>query len=146
MTEEENNSATSLRKALLATVSDNPLVREELLELLSSFDSKKRDNDIIYAILLELELLHRVLTQHQVQNQEQHAVLTAAVRAVVEEGQKNLLETIAFQQTIFRSQFRRLVAIHRERFLIRALVVAAVVVIGVFAGIGAFGFYKLLWG
>lgn len=140
------NESTTLRKAVLASISDNPLVKEQLLELLSTFDSKNRENDIVYALLLEMELLHRVLAQQQIQNQEQHKVLTEAIRASVADGQKNLLETIAIQQTLFRSQFRRLVAIHRERFLIRAMVFASVVVVGIFAGIGAFCFYKLTVG
>ena len=117
-------------------------MKEQILELLSSFDS--RDNDIVYALLLELELLHKAVARQQIQVQEQHKVLAENIQAFIGEGRKEMLEIVAQEQTVFRSQFRRLMAFHRERFLTRILTYTAVLIIAVFTGLGAFCFYQLL--
>ena len=143
MSEDSSKEKITLRKAVLEYMTDDPHVKEQILELLSSFDS--RDNDIVYALLLELELLHKAVARQQIQTQEQHKVLAESIKAFIGEGRKEMLEIIAQEQTVFRSQFRRLVAIHRERFLTRILTFTAVLIIAVFTGMGAFCFYRLLW-
>ncbi|MBO4632804.1 MAG: hypothetical protein J5858_12845 [Lentisphaeria bacterium] len=143
MSEDSSKEKITLRKAVLEYMTDDPQVKEQILELLSSFDS--RDNDIVYALLLELELLHKAVARQQIQTQEQHKVLAESIKAFIGEGRKEMLEIIAQEQTVFRSQFRRLVAIHRERFLTRILTFTAVLIIAVFTGMGAFCFYRLLW-
>lgn len=142
MSEDSSKEKITLRKAVLEYMPDDPQVKEQILELLSSFDS--RDNDIVYALLLELELLHKAVARQQIQAQEQHKVLAENIKAFIGEGRKEMLEIVAQQQTVFRSQFRRLVAIHRERFLTRILTFTAVLIIAVFTGLGAFCFYSLL--
>ena len=143
MSEDSSKEKITLRKAVLEYMTDDPHVKEQILELLSNFDS--RDNDIVYALLLELELLHKAVARQQIQTQEQHKVLAESIKAFIGEGRKEMLEIIAQEQTVFRSQFRRLVAIHRERFLTRILTFTAVLIIAVFTGMGAFCFYRLLW-
>ena len=54
-------------------------------------------------------------------------------------------EFIIQQQFIFRSQFRRLIAIHRERFMIRLLLFSAMLFVSVLAGIGVFYIYVLIF-
>jgi len=144
MSDDSSKENITLRKAVLEYLTDDPQVREQILELLSNFDSRSRDNDIIYALLLEMELLHKVFARQQLQTQEQHKVLAENVKAFIGEGRKEMLEIVAQQQTVFRSQFRRLVAIHRERFLIRILAFTAVLIIAVFTGLGIFCFYQLV--
>jgi hypothetical protein len=55
-----------------------------------------------------------------------------------------MMELVAEQQLIFRSQFRRLIALHRERFLTRSLVFSAMLLISLLAGIGVFYLYTLI--
>ena len=57
MSEDSSKEKITLRKAVLEYMTDDPHVKEQILELLSNFDS--RDNDIVYALLLELELLQQ---------------------------------------------------------------------------------------
>ncbi|MPN29885.1 hypothetical protein SDC9_177338 [bioreactor metagenome] len=45
---------------------------------------------------------------------------------------------------LFRSQFRRLVAIHRERFLTRAVVFTFIGLFALLAGLGVYYLYRLI--
>ena len=49
------------------------------------------------------------------------------------------------QEQISRSQFRRLTALHRERFANRLILVCALTILSVLAGLGTFFIYSA-WG
>ena len=65
--------------------------------------------------------------------------------ACLDEKNRCMSEFIIQQQFIFRSQFRRLIAIHRERFMIRLLLFSAMLFVTVLAGIGVFYIYVLIF-
>lgn len=54
-----------------------------------------------------------------------------------------LTALVCRQEQISRSQFRRLVALHRERFLNRLIAVCALTLLSVLAGLGVFTIYWL---
>lgn len=141
---EEKNSNLTLREIVLKSLTENGLVCEKVIERLALYSGAERPDDIIYAILLEMELLHRVTEQCFVKVQEQHKVIGDNLIAAYEGRNQKMLELVAEQQLIFRSQFRRLIALHRERFLIRVLVFSAMLLISLLAGLGVFYFYILI--
>lgn len=141
---EEKISNVTLREMVLKSLTENGLACEKIVERLALCHNADRPNDIIFAVLLEMELLHRVMEQSFVKVQEQHKVIGDNLIAVYKERNHMMMELVAEQQLIFRSQFRRLIALHRERFLTRSLVFSAMLLISLLAGIGVFYLYTLI--
>ena len=56
-----------------------------------------------------------------------------------------LTALVCRQEQISRSQFRRLTALHRERFANRLILVCALTILSVLAGLGTFFIYSV-WG
>ena len=131
---------------VLKSLTENGSDCEKVIERLALYSGKERPDDIIYAILLELEVLHHVMQQSFVKFQEQHKVIGDNLIAAYEEKNLKMMELVAGQQFLFRSQFRRLIAIHRERFLIRILIFSSMLLISLLAGLGIFYLYILLTG
>ncbi|MFA6714559.1 MAG: hypothetical protein WCS27_04235 [Victivallaceae bacterium] len=134
----------TLRDVVLKSLTEHDMACDKVLEHLSFCHNADRPNDIIFAVLLEMELLHRVMEQCFVKNREQHKVIGNNLIAAYEEKNQKMMELVTEQQLIFRSQFRRLIALHRERFLVRVFVFAAMLLISLLAGIGVFYLYILL--
>ena len=133
----------TLRNAVISCIMENPVGRDKLLEILSSYDNCGAENDIFYAPLLKMELQQRSLEMLDTKHREFYKTLRSDIQSILGEEIQKMNELLSTQQVIFRSQFRRLLALHRETFLIRVLIYAAAIIVCAFIGIGAFGFYKL---
>ncbi len=142
----EKKSNGTLREVVLKSLTehDTSMSCDKVVEHLSLYSDTEHPNDIIYAILLEMELLHRAIEQSYIKVQEQHKVIGDNLIAAYKERNHMMMEMVAEQQLIFRSQFRRLIALHRERFLTRSLVFSAMLLISLLAGIGVFYLYTLI--
>lgn len=143
---EEKISNVTLREVVLKSLTehDMSISCDKVVEHLALYSDTENPNDIVYAILLEMELLHRAMEQSYVKVQEQHKVIGDNLIAAYKERNHMMMEMVAEQQLIFRSQFRRLIALHRERFLTRSLVFSAMLLISLLAGIGVFYLYTLI--
>ena len=133
----------TLRNAVISCIMENPVGRDKLLEILSSYDNCGAENDIFYALLLKMELQQRSLEMLDTKHREFYKTLRSDIQSILGEEIQKMNELLSTQQVIFRSQFRRLLALHRETFLIRVLIYAAAIIVCAFIGIGAFGFCKL---
>ena len=133
----------TLRNAVISCIMENPVGRDKLLEILSSYDNCGAENDIFYALLLKMELQQRSLEMLDTKHREFYKTLRSDIQSILGDEIQKMNELLSTQQVIFRSQFRRLLALHRETFLIRVLIYAASIIVCAFIGIGAFGFYKL---
>ena len=133
----------TLRNAVISCIMENPVGRDKLLEILSFYDNCGAENDIFYALLLKMELQQRSLEMLDTKHREFYKTLRSDIQSILGEEIQKMNELLSTQQVIFRSQFRRLLALHRETFLIRVLIYAAAIIVCAFIGIGAFGFYKL---
>ena len=133
----------TLRNAVITCIMENPVGRDKLLEILSSYDNCGAENDIFYALLLKMELQQRSLEMLDTKHREFYKTLRSDIQSILGDEIQKMNELLSTQQVIFRSQFRRLLALHRETFLIRVLIYAAAIIVCAFIGIGAFGFYKL---
>ena len=133
----------TLRNAVISCIMENPVGRDKLLEILSSYDNCGAENDIFYALLLKMELQQRSLEMLDTKHREFYKTLRSDIQSILGDEIQKMIELLSTQQVIFRSQFRRLLALHRETFLIRVLIYAAAIIVCAFIGIGAFGFYKL---
>ena len=133
-----NQPETTLRDMVLKALTGSGAEAEKMLQFLARHSSKEHANDIVYAMLLEMELLHQVMEQIYIRLQEQHKVMSNNMLAAYEEKNKKMLDLTVSQQMIFRSQFRRLISLHRERFIIRILLFSAMLLVTLLAGIGVF--------
>lgn len=133
----------TLRNAVISCIMENPVGRDKLLEILSSYDNCGAENDIFYALLLKMELQQKSLEMLDTKHREFYKTLRNEIQSTLGEEMQKMNELLSTQQVIFRSQFRRLLALHRERFLLRVLIYAAAIIVCTFVGIGAFGIYKL---
>ena len=145
MSQQQNSQRDhiTLRNAVISCIMENPVGRDKLLEILSSYDNCGAENDIFYALLLKMELQQRSLEMLDTKHREFYKTLKSDIQSILNEEIQKMNELLSTQQVIFRSQFRRLLALHRETFLIRVLIYAAAIIVCAFIGIGAFGFYKL---
>ncbi len=148
MSEENNIQQTeiTLRDTVLKALTGSGAESEKVLQLLTQHPAKTHANDIVYALLLEMEMLHRVMEQIYIRLQEQHKVMGNNMLTAYEEKNKKMLDLTVSQQMIFRSQFRRLIALHRERLITRLLLFSAMLLVTLLAGIGVFYIYKLIVG
>ena len=135
----------SLREQVLRALTGSDSECQEVISQIAVHSENERPNDLVYAILLELELLHRSVEQIYIRSSEQHKVIGDNLIACLDEKNRCMSEFIVQQQFIFRSQFRRLIAIHRERFMIRLLLFSAMLFVTVLAGIGVFYIYVLIF-
>lgn len=136
----------SLRDIVLRALTGSGAESEKILQFLAQHSSKEHANDIVYALLLEMEVLHRVMEQIYIRLQEQHKVMGNNMLAAYKEKNKKMLDLTVSQQMIFRSQFRRLISLHRERLITRILLFSAMLLVTLLAGIGVFYIYKLIAG
>ncbi len=145
MSQQQNSQRDhiTLRNAVISCIMENPVGRDKLLEILSSYDNCGAENDIFYALLLKMELQQRSLEMLDTKHREFYKMLRSDIQSILGDEIQKMNELLSTQQVIFRSQFRRLLALHRETFLIRVLIYAAAIIVCAFIGIGAFGFYKL---
>ena len=145
MSQQQNSQRDhiTLRNAVISCIMENPVGRDKLLEILSSYDNCGAENDIFYALLLKMELQQRSLEMLDTKHREFYKTLRSDIQSILGEEIQKMNELLSTQQVIFRSQFRRLLALHRETFLIRVLIYAAAIIVCAFIGIGVFGFYKL---
>ena len=115
----------SLRELAIRTLAGAGSSRVKALELFSLYEQNGDKDDIVYAIVFELEVLHYLLEQFMKKNNE------------------TVLSLVMQQNLMSRSQFRRLIALHRERFMNRLILVCALTILSVLAGLGTFFIYSL---
>lgn len=61
----------------------------------------------------------------------------------MKKNNETVLSLVMQQNLMSRSQFRRLIALHRERFMNRLILVCALTILSVLAGLGTFFIYSL---
>jgi hypothetical protein len=140
MKKEQNN----LREAAVAAVSASESAKTEIMGLLAKYKNVGNPNDIVYCIIFELEMVHRVLERIHFQNQQMNDMMVARLEKLCNANQEKMLDIVNRQQMTGRSQFRRLIALHRERLLTRLIMICALGCLSIFAGLGVFYFYILV--
>ncbi len=133
----------SLREVAIAVLAANGAGAYPVMEKLMAF-GESYSNDLTYAMILEAEISHRMIEQLSVKQQQQSQVLMTRLTEHLDAWQKQLQQDMIRRDLIFRSQFRRLVAIHRERFLTRAVVFTAIGLFALLAGLGVYYLYCLI--
>ena len=101
------------------------------------------EDDIVYAIVFELEVLHHLQERIHLENCQRNELLIRQMTQALDKNCEALTALVCRQEQISRSQFRRLVALHRERFLNRLIAVCALTLLSVLAGLGVFTIYWL---
>lgn len=141
--EKEQEKEPSLRDVAIAVLAANGAGAYPVMEKLMVF-GESYSNDLTYAMILEAEISHRMIEQLSVKQQQQNQVLMTRLMEHLDAWQKQLQQDMIRRDLIFRSQFRRLVAIHRERFLTRAVVFTAIGLFALLAGLGVYYLYRLI--
>lgn len=139
-------SQSSFRDLAIQTLTGDPAARQKIMEILEGYQDSANKEDIVYALIIELELTHRVLELIHVRQQQSLELLGNRINELLEQHRKALLESVLRQQIVGRSQFRRMFALHRERFLDRLILICALTILSVFAGLGVFFFYYMCLG
>ena len=129
----------TLRNLAIRTLAGAGTSRARALDLFSLYEKCGNEDDIVYAIVFELEVLHHLQERIHLENCQRNELL---IRQMTQALDKNCEALTALEQ-ISRSQFRRLVALHRERFLNRLIAVCALTLLSVLAGLGVFTIYWL---
>jgi len=140
MKKEQNN----LREAAIAAVMASESSKTKILELLSKYRDVGDPNDIVYCIVFELEIIHRALEMINFQNQQLNETMLVRLEKLCSANHEKMLELVIRQQMTERSQFRRLIALHRERLLTRLIMICILGCLSIFAGLGVFYFYVLV--
>ena len=135
----------SLREAAMAVLAANGAGSYPVMEKIMAFGDSY-SNDLVYAMILEMEVTHRMIEQLSVKQQQQNQVLMARLTENLAAWQNRLQQDMIRRDLISRSQFRRLVAIHRERFLTRTVIFTAVGLFALLAGLGIYYLYRLIGG
>ncbi len=118
--------------------------KTRILGLLSKYKDVGDPNDIVYCIIFELEMIHRVLGMINFQNQQLNEAMLVRLEKLCSTNHEKMLELVIRNQVTGRSQFRRLIGLHRERLLTRLIMICALGCISIFAGLGVFYFYILV--
>ncbi len=133
----------SLREVAIAVLAANGAVSHPVMEILMDFGDSY-SHDFVYAMILEAEITHRMIEQLSFKQQQQHQVIMVQLKEILDAWQKQLQQDMVRRDLLFRSQFRRLVAIHRERFLTRAVVFTSIGLFALLAGLGVYYLYRLI--
>ncbi len=139
-----NDDEITLRDAAITAVIASPDSKKRIIELLTSYQNDSRANDIVYGMIFEMEILQKVQEQVKLQNQQLNESMLVRQEKLLEEHHEKILEIINRQQIISRSQFRRMVSLHRERLLTRLIIICALGLLSLFAGLGVFYVYILV--
>ena len=126
----------TLRTLAIRTLAGAGTSRARALDLFSLYEKCGNEDDIVYAIVFELEVLHHLQERIHLENCQRNELL-------IRQMTQALTALVCRQEQISRSQFRRLVALHRERFLNRLIAVCALTLLSVLAGLGVFTIYWL---
>lgn len=140
----EEKEIVNLREAAIAAVMAANGSRANIVELLAKYQDADHDDDIVYGIIFELEIIMNVLDRMNIQDQQRNETTMKRLEKLMEQHQEKMLEAVSRQQIISRSQFRRLVSFHRERLLTRLVIICALGLLSIFAGLGVFYFYLLV--
>ncbi|MGF0037915.1 hypothetical protein HF882_00220 [Victivallis vadensis] len=143
--EQEAIQEPSLRDAVLEMLSSDGTAAYPVIEKLAAFENSY-PNDIVYALILENEITHRMLNQLAIRQQQQNQVIAGRLTERLDSWQEQLRRDMIRRDLIARSQFRRLVALHRERFLTRTILFTAVGISALLAGLGIYWLYRLIGG
>lgn len=133
----------SLRNLAIRTLAGAGTSREKALEILSLYEKCGNEDDIVYAIVFELEVLHYLQERIHLENCQRHEMLVNQLTELQKKDQEAILALVCRQEQISRSQFRRLTALYRERFINRLILVCALTILTVLAGLGTFFIYSL---
>ncbi len=133
-----------LRDAAVAAVMAAEGPRAKIVELLTKYQEAGLEDDIVYAIIFELEIVMRVQEKINFMNQQMNELMLTRLEKLCNANQEKMLDIVNRQQMTARSQFRRLIALHRERLLTRLIMICALGCISIFAGLGVFYFYILV--
>lgn len=140
---DENNE--TLRSLAVRALAGAGTSRVKVLDLLSMYDKCGNEDDIVYAVVFELEVLHWLQERIHTENNQRHELLVKRMTEILNRNQEEILALVCRQEQISRSQFRRLTALHRERFANRLILVCALTILSVLAGLGTFFIYSV-WG
>ena len=91
MSQQQNSQRDhiTLRNAVISCIMENPVGRDKLLEILSSYDNCGAENDIFYALLLKMELQQRSLEMLDTKHREFYKTLRSDIQSILgEEIQK----------------------------------------------------------
>lgn len=138
--DENNETLRSLAVRALASAGTS---RVKVLDLLSMYDKCGNEDDIVYAVVFELEVLHWLQERIHTENNQRHELLVNRMTEILNRNQEEILALVCRQEQISRSQFRRLTALHRERFANRLILVCALTILSVLAGLGTFFIYSV---
>jgi len=133
----------SLRELAIRTLAGAGSSRVKALELFSLYEQNGDKDDIVYAIVFELEVLHYLLERIHQENRQRTDLLENRIEQFMKKNNETVLSLVMQQNLVSRSQFRRLIALHRERFLNRLILVCALTILSVLAGLGTFFIYSL---
>ena len=128
----------TLRNLAIRTLAGAGTSRARALDLFSLYEKCGNEDDIVYAIVFELEVLHHLQERIHLENCQRNELLIRQMTQALDKNCEALTALVCRQEQISRSQFRRLVALHRERFLNRLIAVCALTLLSVLAGLGVF--------
>ena len=135
----------SMREIAMAVLAANGAGTYPVMEKLMAF-GESYSNDLIYAMILEAEISNRMIEQLAIKQQQQSQVLMTRLTENLDAWKNELQQDMIRRDLISRSQFRRLVAIHRERFLTRTVIFTATALFALLAGLGIYYLYRLIGG
>ncbi|WP_176013891.1 hypothetical protein [Victivallis sp. Marseille-Q1083] len=135
----------NLRELCMNTMADSEVSSEELRRLLGLYRETGDPNDLTYGIILELELLHREQDRRLQSEVKRNEVMLERINAILQQNHEQTLELATRFQIHYRLQFRRLIAIHRERFANKCVFTVCLLLLALLAGIGAFHLYCWWW-
>ena len=135
----------SFRNLAIQSLSDDPATRRRIMDIFENYKESANKDDIVYVLVIEQELTHRVLELIHVRQQQSMELMGTRISELLEQHRRIMTETVLRQQIVSRSQFRRMFAMHREHFIDRLIVVCALTILSVFAGLGVFYLYAF-WG
>ena len=133
----------TLRNLAIRTLAGAGTSRARALDLFSLYEKCGNEDDIVYAIVFGLEVLHHLQERIHLENCQRNELLIRQMTQALDKNCEALTALVCRQEQISRSQFRRLVALHRERFLNRLIAVCALTLLSVLAGLGVFTIYWL---
>ena len=128
----------TLRNLAIRTLAGAGTSRARALDLFSLYEKCGNEDDIVYAIVFELEVLHHLQERIHLENCQRNELLIRQMTQALDKNCEALTALVCRQE-----QIRRLVALHRERFLNRLIAVCALTLLSVLAGLGVFTIYWL---
>lgn len=135
----------TLRSIAIRLLAGNGEEQQMLSEILADIPDGADRDDFAYSILLELAVIHKILENINMQRQQGEQAMFQRLSALLEIHRRENLGIVLRQQIISRKHFHKMFRIYRESFANRMIIICALTVLAVFAGLGVFYFYWLIW-